>query len=325
MLSKEKRQVTPVTDLHCDLLSYLAQGRARSYQDPEVRCSHPQLMKGHVFFQTMAIFVETKKGCSAFAAKQVEAYKNLPKDKFTPLKTLELPSSQDRVHTLPAIESASGLCDEKEKLEVAFQRIDEIQRTVGPLLYISLTWNMANRFGGGSSASIGLKKDGESLLEYLSGKKIAIDLSHTSDALAYDILNFIDKKKLKLTPIASHSNFRKVVNRNRNLPDELAREIIRRGGVIGFNLMHRFLGDDPLKHIEHALSLGGEDHLCFGADFFFDGDLSSLQIPFGPFYDDRFRDATCYPKLLELFSEKLSKEKIAYKNLASFLARMRKC
>ncbi|NGX55044.1 MAG: hypothetical protein KR126chlam2_00666 [Chlamydiae bacterium] len=323
MLSQEKRKITPVADLHCDLLSYLAHGGSRSYQDPEVRCSYPQLMKGHIFFQTLAIFVETKKGCAAFAAKQIEVYKNLPAEKFIPMKTLELPTSQDRVHMLPAIENLSGLCDEKEELELAFQRIDEAQQTIGPLLYISLTWNDANRFGGGSSTSLGLKKDGKAVLEYLSGKKVAIDLSHTSDTLAYDILDFIDKNNLKLIPIASHSNFRKVVNQPRNLPDELAQEIIRRGGVIGFNLVRRFLGEDPLKHIEHGLSLGGSDHLCFGADFFFDGDLPSLQIPFGPFFDTRFADATCYPKLLELFSEKLSKEKIAYQNLASFLERMR--
>ncbi len=71
-----------------------------------------------------------------------------------------------------------------------------------------MTHHGENRFGGGNSTGIGLKKDGEALLEYISEKKIAIDLSHTSDALAGDILNYIVKNKLGLSVLASHSNFR---------------------------------------------------------------------------------------------------------------------
>ena len=69
-------------------------------------------------------------------------------------------------------------------------------------------WNQENRFGGGNASDVGLKREGELFLEYLGGKGVAIDLAHPSDALAHDILNYIDKKSLKVTPIASHSNFR---------------------------------------------------------------------------------------------------------------------
>ena len=73
-------------------------------------------------------------------------------------------------------------------------------------------------------------------------KKIAIDLSHTSDFLAHDILNYIDKMGLNVRTIASHSNFRKIAEVVRNLTDEIAKEILKRGGVIGFNLFKSFVG-----------------------------------------------------------------------------------
>jgi len=105
----------------------------------------------------------------------------------------------------------------------------------------------------------------------MSGENIAIDLSHTSDVLAQDILNFIDKRKLSLTPIASHSNFRVIAQVARNLPDEMAQEIIRRGGVIGLNFMRAFLGSQGIgnlnRQVEHASKLGVISHLCFGSDF----------------------------------------------------------
>ena len=69
-------------------------------------------------------------------------------------------------------------------------------------------------------------------LKYLS--KV---LSHTSDALAHDIFNHIDKHKLAVPVIASHSNFRSVSDHVRNLPDEIANEIVNRNGLIGMNFL----------------------------------------------------------------------------------------
>jgi len=168
------------------------------------------------------------------------------------------------------------------------------------------------------------------LLEYLDNKQIAIDLSHTSDYLAYDILNYIDAKGLKIKPIASHSNFRKIANQPRNLPDEIAKEIIHREGVIGLNFVKAFVGkhhpDDFVRQVDYARSLGGLDHYCFGADFFYDKDMPIALHPFMPFFFPRFSTSACYPDLINYLNEVFTKkelEKIANKNFADFLVRIK--
>ena len=48
-----------VADLHCDLLDYLHRNPTATPFDEEVRCSIPQLKKGNVGFQGLAIFCST--------------------------------------------------------------------------------------------------------------------------------------------------------------------------------------------------------------------------------------------------------------------------
>ena len=55
--------------------------------------------------------------------------------------------------------------------------------------------------------------------------------------------------------------------------DDLAKEIIKRKGIIGVNFLRAFLhNDDPnvfYEHILHGTKIGGENAMCFGADYFF--------------------------------------------------------
>lgn len=293
----------PVIDLHCDLLSYLNEDRERNNpMQEESRCSIPFLKKGGVTHQILAIFTETGPKSRASALGQLACYKAMLERKDLPCKFAL------------AIENASGLLEEREPFEKIFKRFDEEK-----WLYVSLTWKEENRFGGGDQTKGGLKKEGEIFLEYMDEKGVAIDLSHASDFLAEGILNHIDKKGLKITPIANHSNFRTIKDHPRNLPDFLAKEIIGRGGVIGINFVRHFVGDKPedfLKHIQHGLSLGGENSLVLGADFF--GGISTPAIEhLRPFYQERFSNSSCYPEFSELLSRDLSPiiiEKIFYKN-----------
>jgi membrane dipeptidase len=315
----------PIADLHCDLLLYLSLNESRKADQPEARCSYSQLKEGLVFLQTFAIFSETKKNSVLSGEKQLSIFQTLPFQGFKLLTSLRLPDNRNEIHAVAAIENASSLCEEDEDFSHIFRRLDHVLALCGPLLYISLTWNSENRFGGGNSTSIGLKRDGEELLDYIDGKKIAIDLSHTSDALANDILNYIDKKSLCITPIASHSNFRKIWDHPRNLPDSIAREIIHRGGVIGLNFVKKFIGDsaaDLRKHIEHAVKLGGLHQLCFGADFFCDHDVSASSLQ--PFFFEELGDSSCYGSLLSELSTDINPknlEGIAYQNLSEFFKR----
>jgi len=49
------------------------------------------------------------------------------------------------------IENASSFCEEAEPLQEGHERLKHIATSVRKTLYISLTWGMENRFGGGQS------------------------------------------------------------------------------------------------------------------------------------------------------------------------------
>jgi len=199
------------------------------------------------------------------------------------------------------------------------------------ILYISLTWDLENRFGGGCGSKSGLKDDGKALLEWMHQKKIAVDLSHACDNLAYDIIEFLEKKSLDVPVIASHSNMRSVAPLERNLPDDLVKEIIHRKGVIGFNFFSPFVGPDPkqmLDHISHLFSLGGESYLCFGADFFSLPDIPYLKEKYGTgvgFFPE-FPDSSCYPQALAFLKQELNfsesqLQAMAFENFKNYIQR----
>lgn len=323
----------PIIDLHSDLLSFLSHQPGRSPEDPASRSSHAQLLQGKVILQTLAIFTLTGHNSVHKGRTQVEHFKQLLSHYPTLFASCRFPldSRSSRVHILPAFENASCFSAESEPFADSIQRLEDYIRTIGPIFYISLTWDHENRFGGGNWTTVGLKEDGKRLLEWMHGKKIAVDLSHTSDDLAHDILNFLDQGGLDIPVIASHSNFRVISGYPRNLPDELAREIVRRKGLIGLNFFAPFIHmTDPsaiVRHVEYALSLGAEDSLCFGADFFCDGDFPNLKTKYqrNSAYYPGLDNASVYPSLLQLLEKKLSlKEEqllgLASKNAHRFLS-----
>lgn len=304
-----------LVDLHCDLLCYLEKCPSRTPFDPEVRCSLPQLSEGGVKVQVMAVFCETAKGSSVKGKRQMALFK-------------ELPLKGSGVQALLAIENGSSLVDEEEPLGEAFSQINTlIEEGIAPC-YIGMTWNQENRFGGGAETSIGLKADGRSLLEFLNEKSIAIDISHASDRLAEEILDEIDRRGWRIPLLASHSNARAVYPVPRNLPDPLIKEVIARGGLIGINYVTRIAGEgrEPqmARHIAHILSLGGENALAIGSDFFYSDDFAeALKIKKEETFYPDIQHAAHHQRALQHYRESgLSEETlhaIAYKNALRFM------
>lgn len=322
-----------IFDLHCDLLSYLGNRSHADAFDPDLGCSIPHLRAGKVRLQVCAIFTGVEPNSPQKALRQAELFAQLPKkhkDYFYQARSLadfEKESNQFKTGILAAIENASGLANEQEALDTALSRLDRMHSLCGGIFYLSLTHHAENRFGGGNYTKVGLKDDGRILLEYLSEKGICIDLSHTSDALAGDILDFRAKKGLNLPIIASHSNFRAVWGHPRNLPDEWAKLIIEEKGLIGLNFVRAFLHDDDphalIAHYEHALKLGGKHAIAFGADFFYTADHPDpTRIPF---YHPSHQNASMFPKILQhwqaLGMEEEALHNLAFGNVAEFLGR----
>lgn len=324
----------PVIDLHCDLLSYLLMAENASINSKgPIGASLPYLKAGNVKTQVCAIFTFTKLGSTNFASDQAEIFQELVAGKdFYAANTQEAPEETDeKIGIIPAIENASGLLEEDEDIDLLELRLDIMIRKVGKPLYISFTHHLANRFGGGNySENLPITSDGKELLALLDGKKICVDLSHTSDALAEGILTEIDKQRYDIPVIASHSNFRPICDHVRNLPDEFAQEIINRKGLIGINFVREFLDkSDPegfYHHIEYGIEeLGAQDAIAFGADFFDEDFITDEERH--PIFLPEFKNASKYPNLLRGIKNKLKYgdllEKISHQNVEMFLSSLK--
>jgi len=318
-----------VADVHCDLLEFLENKKGSTPFDETAHCSIPQMKRGGVSFQVLAVYTSTGSESVKKGMGQVAIFPGLPSkyaNDFYHVKSSDdilKAEKEGKIGIMLALENASSFSGEEEPLKKMLARLAEIAKKAGPILYISLTHFGENRFGGGNmTQGVGLKKDGEELLRYISGKKIAMDISHASDDTAFGILNFIDKHGLNIPIIASHSNFRKIADHSRNLPDEIAREIIKRKGLIGINFVRDFIGAEGheyfLRQIEYALKIGASENLCFGADFC---DAASVikyfnMPPDYQIYYDEFGAADCYPRLISYIKDGLRLDERLLQNIA---------
>lgn len=311
-------------DLHCDLLSYFLYPHKGHKED--IGCSLPYLLEGNVRLQVMAIYTSTENGSVEKACRQADFFVELLENPsvFKADNFIISDYQPGRVGILAAIENASGLCGETEDFSTINQNYSQIVSKTGKPAYVGFTHHTENRFGGGNATETGLKEDGKRLLEFLCEMEVPVDFSHTSDALAFDILNYGEQKNLKFRILASHSNSRKVYSHNRNLPSELVQEIIKRDGIIGINFIKDFINPENPKamyhHISHFLESGAENHLVYGGDFFFDAahpDKSRY-----PFFFDEFKNALAYNtinKWIVLNYGLNTMNKISHENALRFL------
>ncbi|WP_242926539.1 dipeptidase [Pontibacter vulgaris] len=334
-MNQTKPAAFPIIDMHCDLLSYLADVPGASMDKLEdIGCAEPALKQGNVKLQVMAIYSAVEPGSSAYGLLQSEVFKKLAEGSnecfmaVTDNETLHQAMQGRATGMVAAIENASGFCEEDDTLEDGFKKLEKIIENTGRVLYISFTHQYANRFGGGNMTTSGITTEGKMLLDYLHGRRIAVDFSHTSDALAFDILNHIDAEKLDIPILASHSNFRPVWDHNRNLPDELTQEIVLREGLIGINFLRHFLNatepDALLQHILYGFSHGAENSICFGADYFYTaGDPDPSRYPY--YFKEYEHAGNSYTYILAKLQEQLSQqqlEKLSYGNAQRFLQKL---
>lgn len=323
-----------IFDLHCDLTSYLSETANAHHSDIDgIGCASPYLKEGNVKLQVLAIYSPTEKGSTEFAKSQLKVFHQLCKEpEFFPVSKFS--DLNNILHTegtgiVLSIENASGLGEEDDPLEKIEEQLRFFVGNSGRIFYIGFTHHHENRFGGGNKTSVGLKPTGEALLEWMDELNIAVDLSHASDALAHDIINYIDKKGLRVSILASHSNFRNIWDHARNLPDEIAKEIVHRKGLIGMNFLREYVDrKNPQALEEHILhgfrDLNALDSMVFGADYFH---VAGVDNPSRiPWYFPEHENATSYHPLLErLASKGLTDEEltaISYKNALRYLERL---
>jgi membrane dipeptidase len=152
------------------------------------------------------------------------------------------------------------------------------------LRIVGLAWKRT-RYAGGTGAPGPLTDEGIALVHAMDKIGIIHDISHLAEESFWQLLD------ISAGPIiASHSNCRSMVPTDRQLSDDMARAIFKRGGVIGINFFDKFLltpGEqgrrrarlpDVVRHIRHFCELAGDTaHAGLGTDM--DGGLGREQIP----------------------------------------------
>lgn len=161
------------------------------------------------------------------------------------------------------VEDARILCGNMDRL---FQLYLEGVRI------LTLVWKGHSEIGGGWDTDEGLTPFGHSVVEACFALGIIPDVSHGSWALCKDVLKMAESAGKPI--IATHSNAYAVTHTSRNLPDAIFRKIAETGGVIGISLCPAHLtadsvctSDNVLQHMEHYISVAGENAVCLGCDF----------------------------------------------------------
>ena len=180
---------------------------------------------------------------------------------------------------------------------------------------VTLIYNEDNELGSGaySQSHFGLTDIGKEAVTEFEKQGIVVDVSHSSVKAFYDIAN-ISRKPI----IATHSNSYKLCPHKRNITDEQFGIIKASGGLVGVNFYPPFLNSnadnatltDIIKHIEHFLSLGGEDVVSVGSDF--DGCEPIKEL------DSLDKVPILYENLLKLNYNEQVVQKILYTNAHNF-------
>jgi len=118
----------------------------------------------------------------------------------------------------------------------------------------------------------GLTALGAELVEAMNHYRIGVDLAHIHPRGFWEAVR-VHRTDLPL--LVTHTGVQGVHRHWRNLDDEQLRAIADSGGVVGIMLHAMYMGDGLLsgraatvaRHIEHTLSVVGEDHVAFGSDW----------------------------------------------------------
>lgn len=132
---------------------------------------------------------------------------------------------------------------------------------------VTLTWNEQNPLAGSCQTGGGLTEMGREFVKEAQRLGMIVDVSHLSDEAFWDIM------EMTTAPVvASHSNSRSVCDVERNLTDDMFRQLCRTGGVAGLNQYAQFVGGKPdldtiCDHVLHFLEMDPEGkHIALGGD-----------------------------------------------------------
>lgn len=133
---------------------------------------------------------------------------------------------------------------------------------------IGLTHFFDNALGGSlhGQSGAGLTKFGRAVVVEMEARNIIVDLAHTSQQMARDVLAMATKPV-----IVSHTGIHGHCKVKRNFPDDLMKEIAAKGGLIAIGYW-KDVTCDPTPDgvaatIKAAIRLLGAEHVALGSDY----------------------------------------------------------
>ncbi len=187
-----------------------------------------------------------------------------------------------------------------QNLDTVDRLYDEGMRCLTLTWMAPTAWADAAGPSGAEETHGGLTNFGRRVVDRLQTLGCVIDLSHSSDSVARQVLEQVD------VPVTvSHSGCRSVASHPRNLPDDLIEALAAGAGVLGINLFSAYLDEayaaahaalegrvspeerdsfrrmaelcsqhlDPVSlsrfcdHVRHAVRVAGSEHVGLGSDF----------------------------------------------------------
>ena len=288
-------------DTHCDTAMKVLDGTLDFTTGEGGHIGLPELIEAGSCAQVFACFVlseqhpgQERERAEAMIAKIYSMAAESEGNLHVVKTSHELRSSCDGDGTIAAIIGLEGADPLEGKAENLRHFYDLGVRDIIP------AWQ-DNPFSGtafGSNTS--LTSQGKKLIELAEELRVMVDVSHLSDKAFVDVCD-IAKRPF----IASHSNCRALCPTLRNLTDDMIRELADHGGVMGINLSPSFLSPDYyaqafprwqralesstpeeekkrlraevntlprpsidwiVRHVLHAIEVGGEDAIGLGGD-----------------------------------------------------------
>lgn len=151
-------------------------------------------------------------------------------------------------------------------------------RNIG-VVYMTLCHNGDNDIcdsARGNGEHGGLSEFGKSVVRDMNRVGMLVDLSHAAESTFWQVLELSDRPV-----VCSHSSCKALCNHPRNLTDAQLKAIAGKGGVVQVTMYSGFLReegeatlDDFIRHLEHAITVAGIDHVGIGTDFDGDGTVT---------------------------------------------------
>jgi len=173
---------------------------------------------------------------------------------------LEANLTDGRLSAVIGIEGAHAI-------EGQVDRVAELHRR--GVRFMSLTHLSNNELGGTSTPMMGnrpLTPLGREVLDAMAAAGMVIDVAHASRSMLPELL-----AHPTIRPFCSHAGVQGATKLWRNLDDATLKAIADKGGVVGVIFAPQFVGgrqfSDVARHIEHAVTVMGEDGVALGSDF----------------------------------------------------------